>query len=92
MSAELEENYLNNVKLNPGFTHMFIDDHDCAEFVETRVKPKLPKLAKAYNMLKVGVYKADILRLSLLYFEGGFYMDVNKKLLDSLEDRVMKKD
>lgn len=58
---------------NPRFNHYLYDDKDCYEFIKNNFEEKV---AKAYERLIPGAYKADLWRLCILYINGGFYLDI----------------
>ena len=68
--------------LNPRLVQVYLNDEDCVQFID-RFCTK--RVKKAYDALIPSAYKADILRLLLVYKYGGWYNDMGHIYLQSLE-------
>jgi hypothetical protein len=60
------------VALNPDFSFQLYDDKELYTFVEQKADKYLP----LFQSLK-GVYMADMARILLIYYYGGFYFDLD---------------
>jgi mannosyltransferase OCH1-like enzyme len=77
-----------------GYEYNFLDDKQGEEFIKNNFDEDV---LKAYKTLIPGAYKADLLRVCLIYIHGGVYADIKVKLnypLDYFLDRdlVLVKD
>jgi hypothetical protein len=82
VEKQLHALYTDLVDKNPSFRVFFFDDHHCVHFFQ-RHFPSI--VLESFFMLKPGAFRADLFRYCFLYVYGGFYIDVNKKLLLPLE-------
>lgn len=64
-------------QLNPEYTYEFFDDTAARAFIATNYSSLV---LKAYDILKVSSYKADLFRYCYLYARGGIYMDMKTVL------------
>ncbi len=78
----LYTNYRHNANISLRFERRFIDDTSARDFI---VQHFTKREVEAYDVLIPGAYKADILRMCLLFKNGGFYKDINKTLHVNLE-------
>lgn len=62
------------IKLNPNYTIDFSLDSDCISFLEQHFNSYVARL---FQTIPKGMYKADLWRLCKLYIEGGVYADVD---------------
>ena len=69
----------NALAFNPGITQVYLDDHDCREFL----LDYFPTYVMLYDNLIPGAYKADLVRLCLLYTYGGVYNDIGHRYVAS---------
>lgn len=60
--------------LNPAYTCELSLDDDCISFLHTKFNTAV---AHKFNIIKKGMFKADLWRLCKLYHEGGVYSDVD---------------
>jgi len=72
-----------DIKNNPEFTFEFYNDDDCLLFIRKNFDERV---LIAFQQLIPGAYKADLVRLLLLYVYGGVYIDVGHYLAVPLQD------
>lgn len=60
--------------MNSEYDYRFYTDADCLSALVARFGADAPQV-RAFQMLRVGAYKADLFRLCILYAVGGVYMD-----------------
>lgn len=60
--------------LNPAYEIDFSTDADCFEFLMQNFNPFI---ARFFEQIPVGMYKADLWRLCKLYLHGGVYADID---------------
>jgi len=70
----LKENMYKMASLNPTFTMKYFDDEQCAKYIESKLGTEM---AYYFNHERHGPWKADLFRVIVLYFEGGYYLDVD---------------
>lgn len=58
---------------HPDFTHMLMDETMCFDYIYARFPHDV---ARAFQILRPGAYKADLWRLCVLYNDGGVYLDI----------------
>jgi hypothetical protein len=75
---------LNN---NPEFSFELYDDEDCVSLIQEHFDERV---MIAFQQLLPGAYKADLVRLLLLYVYGGVYMDVGLTLAVPLKDIIQE--
>lgn len=80
------ENYVESwKKWNPEYHYRFFSDSDCLTFL----KEHFPKrVTQAFQMLKVGPYRADLWRYCMLYHTGGVYLDLDSICLCPLSKLI----
>lgn len=75
-SNQMDIEMTNTIKIiknfNPEYEYKLITDIDAEEFIDTYYSANV---LDAFKTLKLGPFKADLLRYCLLYKEGGIYMD-----------------
>ena len=59
---------------NPSYTIDFSTDEDCVGFLETHFNRDIARL---FETIPLGMFKADLWRLCTLYIHGGVYADVD---------------
>lgn len=59
---------------NPEYDYRFFSDEDCVQFLKEHFPEKV---VQAFQMLKVGPYRADLWRYCVLYHTGGVYLDID---------------
>jgi len=67
---------------NPEFKYYLYDDDDCREFIKNNFDKNL---LNAYDSLIPGAYKADLWRYCVLYINGGVYLDIKYKCVNSFK-------
>jgi len=60
-------------KYNKNMKHYLYDDQDCDNFV----KNKFPEYYYFYQQLQLPVQKADLWRYLIIYYYGGYYLDID---------------
>jgi len=58
---------------NPEFEYFLFDDEDCRNFIKEHFDSDI---LDAFDHLKPGTYKADLWRYTVLYINGGIYLDI----------------
>jgi len=66
-----------------GFEHVIYDDNAAVSFLNEFYSKDV---VNAFNKLKNGAHKADLLRYCLLYTYGGIYLDIKTELITPLTD------
>jgi len=66
-----------------GFEHIIYDDNAAVSFLNEFYSKDV---VNAFNKLKNGAHKADLLRYCLLYTYGGIYLDIKTELITPLTD------
>lgn len=69
---------------NPGYRVVYLSDSQARHFMMEHC----PAYLNAYDTLIPGAYKADLLRLCLLYIYGGVYGDFSQQYLAKLDTLV----
>jgi tetratricopeptide (TPR) repeat protein len=72
-----------NRRLNPGHDHVRLSEADAIAYLE---KTGEHRALRGFRLSTAPAQKADILRLALLYHEGGIYMDADDRCLEPLDD------
>lgn len=72
MPQKIKENIENTKSINPGYEVRYYSDSEAEKFVQEN----FPEYLDDYKTLVPGAYKADLLRLLLLYKYGGVYNDI----------------
>lgn len=72
LPQKIKENIENTKSINPGYEVRYYSDSEAEKFV----KENFPEYLDDYKTLVPGAYKADLLRLLLLYKYGGVYNDI----------------
>lgn len=75
-------------KKNPGYEMRFYNYNDCLEYIYRHYGPKM---VDYFERLKPYTYKSDLMRVLLLYNEGGFYSDIKEVCIGSF-DKIFPKD
>jgi inositol phosphorylceramide mannosyltransferase catalytic subunit len=65
---------------NPGYDIRLLDDTDNRSYVETRC----PRFLPVYDFFPREIYRADTIRPFYMFFEGGFYADMDFECLRPL--------
>ncbi|KAI3011037.1 CAZyme family GT32 [Aspergillus niger] len=63
--------------LNPHLRHEVLTDSSGLAYVETNFRPIWPEIADLYTSLSVPILRADLLRLLILYIDGGIWSDLD---------------
>mmetsp|Transcript_16873 Transcript_16873/g.28030 ORF Transcript_16873/g.28030 Transcript_16873/m.28030 type:complete len:583 (+) Transcript_16873:165-1913(+) len=67
--------------LHPGLDYVFLDDMQAQRFLHER----RPRALAAFNQLRAGAFRADLLRYAWLAEFGGFYADADLRLYFPLD-------
>ncbi len=70
-------------KYASNYKYILLDDEDAVIFLKEYYNPIV---LNAFNSLKIGAHKADLLRYCLLYVYGGVYLDIKTLLQKPLDD------
>ena len=75
-----QQSWLTN--LPNDYRYNLFDDQDISDYIHSpRVKNEFPGIVECWNLLPIGVMKADLWRYCILYFEGGIYTDIDTILI-----------
>lgn len=77
----MKENIENTKRLNPGYEIRYYSDSDAEKFI----REHFPEYLDDFRVLVPGAYKADLLRLLLLYTYGGVYNDIGHMYLRPID-------
>lgn len=80
LPSEIQNNLNNTIKMNPEYKLFYFSDTDAEQFITS----EFPEYINDYKSLVPGAYKADLLRLLLLYKFGGIYNDIGHVYLQPL--------
>ena len=77
------KNIMNLLKKNKGWEYSLLTDENgkSLEFLKENFEPKV---VKAFQSLKIGAAKSDLLRCCMLYHHGGLYLDLDTGLDDNI--------
>ena len=70
------------LKLNPGYKHILYTDEQMNDYMNSNAETEIRKLYWKMNHI---VAKADIWRYTILYNQGGIYLDIDSQINDSLD-------
>ncbi|PWY83772.1 hypothetical protein BO94DRAFT_114621 [Aspergillus sclerotioniger CBS 115572] len=74
----LSESYIATWRtLNPSLRHEILSDASSSVYVDTAYKETWPSIASLYHAIQVPIVKADLLRLLILYADGGIWSDLD---------------
>jgi mannosyltransferase OCH1-like enzyme len=80
---ELADRIEENKKQNPDWQYKLWSDDDIIAWMKSK---NLKKDLELFESIAVGPAKADLFRMLILYYEGGFYMDLDNTLAMPLND------
>jgi mannosyltransferase OCH1-like enzyme len=78
----MKQNYEKLKSDNPEFNHYLYDENECIEFIKQNFDENV---LNAYNSLVPLAYKADLWRYCVLYINGGVYLDIKFKCVNSFK-------
>lgn len=82
--SKIPQKVYNNIAIYAnGFEHIIYDNNSALSFLDEFYSKDV---VKAFNKLKHGAHKADLLRYCLLYIYGGIYLDIKTELIAPLID------
>lgn len=70
---------------NPDYQYLFFNDDDIDVFFQSNY----PEYYTTYQRLPVFIQKIDFFRYLAVYHYGGFYFDLDMKLLEPLDDAIL---
>jgi mannosyltransferase OCH1-like enzyme len=74
---------VNSIRINnPKFHYYLFDDSDCRNFIQKNYNNDV---LTTYDLLIPGAYKADLWRYCVLYKQGGIYLDIKYKPMNSFK-------
>jgi len=83
----IRSKYVKSIKqYNPSMKYYLYDDQDC----DTFVKDKFPKYYPYYQKLELPVQKADLWRYLVIYYYGGYYLDIDCISVKSFSKLIKK--
>ena len=88
LPQKIKDNIENTKSLNPGYEIRYYSDSDAEKFINEN----FPEYMDDYNTLIPGAYKADLLRLLLLYKYGGVYNDIGHVYLEPISKIIFQND
>lgn len=62
---------------NPDYEYRFYDDTRARAYIAEHLGPRV---TETYDLIVPGGFKADLFRYCVMYCEGGWYLDINKKM------------
>ena len=77
------ENFRN---INPEYKFVILDDNEAHDYVSSKLRGE--RIVDIFERSKFGPMQADILRVALMLFEGGVYIDSTKRLLKPLRQTI----
>ena len=76
-------------KLNKDYNHIIYTDEQMNDYINSNVDKEI---ANVYWKMKHIVAKADIWRYSILFNEGGIYVDIDSSITGSLDSLIKNED
>lgn len=74
---------------NPEYKWYYFDDDKCQQFIRDHFNDEFYKM---YTSLPIGVMKADVWRVAVVYTYGGVYADLDTTCIKPITDWVKDKD
>lgn len=74
---------------NPTFDSRFMDDNDCRNFIKDNFSDEV---FSVYNALPLGIMRADMWRIAVVYVNGGIYADTDVFCMKSIAPLLSNKD
>lgn len=71
---------------NPEYRFVVLDDCDAHDYLTSKFQGE--KILDIFERSKFGPMRADILRVALMLFEGGVYIDISKRLRIPLRQTI----
>ncbi|RAK98834.1 glycosyltransferase family 32 protein [Aspergillus ibericus CBS 121593] len=72
------DSYISTWKtLTPSLRHEILSDESSSAYVDSAFKDTWPSIATLYHAIQVPIVKADLLRLLILYHDGGIWADLD---------------
>ena len=76
--SDINEHSIQWQKQNREFHYIFFDDEDCRKFIGAYCSQEV---IFVFDILKPGVFKADLFRYCYLYTKGVIYLDLDCSLI-----------
>lgn len=87
---ERQANLMGSIKsINSEYTYYFMDDDECLEFIEENFDSRFVNM---YRALPLGIMKADVWRVAVIYINGGVYCDTDVQAILPLDTMLRGKD
>ncbi|PYI02895.1 hypothetical protein BO78DRAFT_376057 [Aspergillus sclerotiicarbonarius CBS 121057] len=81
------DSYISTWKtLTPSLRHEILSDESSTAYVDSAFKETWPSIATLYHAIQVPIVKADLLRLLILFHDGGIWADLDVSCEVSLSD------
>jgi hypothetical protein len=78
------------LQFNPEFEYTFMDDKECLTFIEDNFEEDIVNM---YKNLPLGIMRADVWRIAVIYINGGVYCDTdvscNSSLIPLIENQEL---
>lgn len=84
----IRDNIQNTKSKNQGYEVIYYSDSDAEKFISEN----FPEYLEDYKALVPGAYKADLLRLLLLYKYGGVYNDIGHMYIEPISNFISSKE
>jgi len=73
------------LQFNPEFEYTFMDDNECLAFMEDNFEEDIVNM---YKNLPLGIMKADVWRIAVIYINGGVYCDTDVSCNSNLSNLI----
>lgn len=74
---------------NPSLDYRFMDDNACKNFIRDNFSDEV---FVVYNSLPLGIMRADMWRLAVMYVHGGIYADTDTECIKCIDELLKDKD
>jgi hypothetical protein len=91
LPAALQQNVDEMMVLNPDWEHRLYDAQRGEAFIEAHYGPDMLATYRRINP-EYGAARADLLRLLILYREGGVYLDIKSRFTRPLDEIILEDD
>ena len=88
LPAQVRNILMTTMRNSPEYIQVYLDDDEHIQFI----REEFPEYLNAYLSIIPGAYKADIVRLLLIYRYGGIYNDIGNKYLKPIHQYVNDND
>jgi hypothetical protein len=73
------------IQFNPEFEYSFMDDDECLVFIESNFDKDIVDM---YKNLPLGIMRADVWRIAVIYINGGVYCDTDVICINNLSPLI----